>query len=269
MKVTPAGFAHMTAMLLQTVSCPVCCALEGGYNRLVTSECCEAVLRVLLGEQAPMPPPQLLSRCCEPALRAVVSTQKAHWPVLSDDSEGVLDRFFAEAAAVGQPGRMSKRARAAPTRQYEDEPDPCKSFHSPRSGASLTAKSPKLDAEAAALKAAVDKTAKTLARTEEAHAKAAHKVDVARQTLTREESALGAAEEALESARKAHEVALAAAAAAVAAVASSSSDPSDETGDREDDTNGTTNPQPTCLWSATVKCEVGRRVFAQYGSSAD
>ena len=58
-------------------------------------------------------------------------------------------------------------------------------------------------------------------------------------------------------------------AAAVAAVASSSSDPSDETGDREDDTNGTTNPQPTCLWSATVKCEVGRRVFAQYGSSAD
>ena len=277
MKVTPAGFAQMTAMLLQTVSCPVCCALEGGYNRLVTSECCEAVLRVLLGEQAPMPPPQLLSRCCEPTLRAVMSTQKAHWPVLSDDSEGVLDRFFAEAAAVGQPERMSKRARAAPTRQYEDEPDPCKSFHSPRSGASLTAKSPKLDAEAAALKAAVDKTAKTLARTEEAHAKAAHKVDAARQTLTREECALGAAEDALERARKAHEAALAAAAAAVVAVASSSSDhihihssdPSDETGDKEDDTNGTSNPQPTCLWSAKVKCEVGRRVFAQYGSSAD
>ena len=36
-----------------------------------------------------------------------------------------------------------------------------------------------------------------------------------------------------------------------------------------DDSNGTSNPQGTCLWSANVKCEVGRRVFAHYGSGAD
>ncbi len=266
MKVTPAGFAHMTAMLLQAVSCPVACALEGGYNPLVTSECCEAVLRVLLGEEAPPPAPQLLSRCCEPTLRAVVSKQQAHWPVLRDGRKGVLDRFFAEAAAIGQPERVSKRARSAPTRQYEDEPDPAKSLNSPGSGPSSAAKSPKLDGETASAKMVADKTAMALARAEEVHSKAGRKVAAAKEALAREEKALAAAEAAVESAREAHDTALSAAAVVAA---SSNSYPSDETGDKEDDANGTANPQPTCLWSAKVKCEVGRRVFAQYGTSAD
>ena len=43
----------MTARVLRTVSCPVAAALEGGYNASLTSECCEATLRVLLGQTPP------------------------------------------------------------------------------------------------------------------------------------------------------------------------------------------------------------------------
>ena len=265
MRVTPAGFAHMTAMLLEAVSCPVACALEGGYNPLVTSDCCAAVLRVLLGEASSPPPPQLLSRTTEATLRAVVSTQQAHWPVLRDGRKGVLDRFFSEAAAVGQPERVSKRARSAPTRQYEDEPVPSKGR--PSFGSPGMPSSPHVDAEVAAAKAAAEKAAKALAKAEDAEAKAAKRVAAAKEALQKEERGFEAAETALEAAREAHDAAQSAAASAAAPP--SMSDPSDETGGKEDGANGTSCPQGTCLWSAKVRCEVGRRVFAQYGTSAD
>ena len=44
MKVTPTGFARMTSMLC-ACGTPMALALEGGYNELVTNECCEAVVR--------------------------------------------------------------------------------------------------------------------------------------------------------------------------------------------------------------------------------
>lgn len=103
MKVTTDGFATMSSLLLQAcpspsspplaphltaqlemqaTDCPVAAALEGGYNAPVTSACCEAVLRVLLGEEATRPTAQFLSRATEPTLRAVVEAQRQWWPVL-------------------------------------------------------------------------------------------------------------------------------------------------------------------------------------------
>ena len=61
---------------------PVAAALEGGYNPLVTSECCEAVVRILLGEAASYPTAQILAPTCEPSLREVIEVHRAHWPAL-------------------------------------------------------------------------------------------------------------------------------------------------------------------------------------------
>ena len=220
----------------------------------MTSQCCEAVLRVLLGEPAPPEPPkQLLSRCCEPTLRAVIDAQKAYWPVLRDGRKGRLDGFFADAAASGQPPRVSKRksAGSAPTRQYEEEPDPCHLRASPT--AASVARS---EAEAAAAKAASE-----LEDAEAAQRKASRRVEAAEQALAREQHSLAESDAALEAAREAHLAALEAAASAAAAGSDGTSE--------KDDTNGTTNPQGTCLWSNKVRCEVGRRVFAQYGEDEE
>ena len=43
----------------------------------------------------------------------------------------------------------------------------------------------------------------------------------------------------------------------------------DEDDECLDDTCGTSNPQGTVLWSHKVKCEAGRRVFAQYGEDPE
>ena len=53
MCISPSGFGAMMARVLRTVDCPVAAALEGGYNATLTSECCEATLRVLMGEAPP------------------------------------------------------------------------------------------------------------------------------------------------------------------------------------------------------------------------
>eukprot|EP00966_Prymnesium_polylepis_P133982 3097152-Prymnesium_polylepis.1 len=94
MRVTPAGFATMTSLLLKGTSCPVAAALEGGYNAPVTSSCCEAVLRALLGERTVRPPAQFLARTTEPTLRAVIAAQREYWPVLREQAL-MMDDFFA------------------------------------------------------------------------------------------------------------------------------------------------------------------------------
>ena len=123
MRVTPTGFATLTALLLRKLRCPVAAALEGGYHRLVTSQCCESVIRVLLGERVEPAPSKLLSKCVEPVIREVLKVQRAHWPVLRGaEAEAVVDKYFAEAASKGQPQRVSKRQRSSSTmtKDYDD-----------------------------------------------------------------------------------------------------------------------------------------------------
>jgi acetoin utilization deacetylase AcuC-like enzyme len=51
MKVTPLGYAHMTAELCTLASGRCVLALEGGYNCEIIAKCTEACLRVLLGDE--------------------------------------------------------------------------------------------------------------------------------------------------------------------------------------------------------------------------
>jgi hypothetical protein len=241
--------------------------LEGGYNSLVTSECCESVLRVLMGEDLPLPTPQLLSRSCEPTLRAVIGVQRAHFACLRYDKK-TLDRFFADAAQKGQPERVSKRARVAPTLPGEEDEK--------RSVASSSAPSAKQEqrrqkreekaTELAAKRATAAECAAALATAQDHAQDTRRRVAQAEERLERERRSLREAERTLEDARVA-------AAAAEQAVdegdAGDGDDGDDESSSDEDDTNGTSNPRGTCLWSHKVKCEAGRRCFAQYGSDAD
>ena len=88
----------------QATSCPVSAALEGGYNAPVTSACCEATLRALLGEHTPPPPPTFLSRSTEATLRAVVTTQKRYWPVLEQQVRGYISYVCARSGQVASTG---------------------------------------------------------------------------------------------------------------------------------------------------------------------
>lgn len=53
-RVTPAGYAHMTAMLSSLAHGKVVLALEGGYNLTCISRSMEACVRVMLGENPPV-----------------------------------------------------------------------------------------------------------------------------------------------------------------------------------------------------------------------
>ena len=112
MHVTPTGFASLTTLLMRKLRCPIAAALEGGYNRVVTPQCTEAVIRVLLGERPDAPQTQLLKPCTETTLREVIKVHQAHWPVLGGQEEA-LARFFHEAAAKGQPPRVWRRTASS------------------------------------------------------------------------------------------------------------------------------------------------------------
>ena len=90
---------------------PTVLALEGGYNASVTSACVDAVVRAMLGERHPSPPPKRLGRCCEPTLRAVLRTQQPHRADLLGSSDARFDQYFRAAAEGCVPERASKRAR--------------------------------------------------------------------------------------------------------------------------------------------------------------
>ena len=115
MRVTPAGFAEMTARLLRT-RVPLALALEGGYNLEATAACAVAVVRALLGDAPPeaaaAPASRRLGRRTEATLREVMRAQAAHWPALSESRPEVAE-FFAEAGARPKVAeRASKRQRA-------------------------------------------------------------------------------------------------------------------------------------------------------------
>lgn len=120
MRLTPAGYAALTSMLLNAVDCPTVAALEGGYNVSVTSACCEAVIRTLLGERIALPPLQRPNPCCEPTLTAVLNVQREFWPCLdTEKARSAFSQQLKEAAELGQAERTSKRSRMSPAKDYE------------------------------------------------------------------------------------------------------------------------------------------------------
>ena len=256
MRVSPTGFGMMAKLLLEGVTCPIAAALEGGYNSLVTCQCTEAVLRVLLGEDITEPPPTLLNMQTEPTLRAVIEMNKPFWDNALRYRPKTLDDFFAEAARVGQAQRVSKRARVAPT--FADEVKAPKASKGPSKGVrpSSSDKAARIAARAAkasARKSAAEHCEKNLANAERDVKKAKEELKKAEKAL---EAAKGASERLAAKAR-AEEAAEAAEALA------------DEEDSDEDDTNGTSDPKGVVLWSPKVKCRAGVRCFAQYGSDED
>jgi type IV secretory pathway VirB10-like protein len=184
----------------------------------------QAVVRVLLGETAGEPPPQLLSHSTEPTLRAVLSTHKLHWPCLRVKPKA-LESFFAEARRVGSAQRVSKRARVAPL--FADEAQPlAKSTPSP---SQAKQRSPEARAVARAVRAAARNAAEEELATAERAAKAA------RRRVREAEEELQRCERTLAESR----------AAADAAAAAEQEEEEEEVGDDddEDDLNGTSAPK--------------------------
>lgn len=254
MRVTPTGFARLTELLLAAVTCPIAAALEGGYNSLVTCECCEAVLRALLGETVSERPPELLQPTCEATLRECINQLKPHWPCLRYKPK-TLDDFFAEAQRVGKAPRVSKRARTET--KFADEPVVRKSLPTapkrPTAAQRKKERAERVAARQADVEAKVDLVTAAMKDAEGA-----------RKRLNKAEEEMARAEAAVESAK-----AEADKAAAAAAAVDEEPDDDDESSESEDDANGTCMPRHTVLWSAKVKCEMGRRVFAQFGSDED
>ena len=256
-------------MVMDAVTSPVVVALEGGAdNSALTSECCEAVLRVLCGERPPLVAPKALSPSTESVIRTVMATHKSFWPKAFRFKKGFLDAYFQEARSVGQEPvarggdaapRISKRKSVAPAFADEETSlakrkgvlpppkaeDSAKSDRK-REAAKRRAERQAAQADAMAQVASLEKSLKMARR----------KQREAEEETRRVEALLGAAK---------------AEAARLAAEASSSGGGSkeDDSSSSEDDSNGTANPKGVMLWSHKVKCEAGRRVWAQHGDEPD
>ena len=83
MRVTPSGFAAMTARLTSLAAGRVILALEGGYNLQAISASADACLRVLLGEDGAREPDGRLSPPGAESLAEVVRAQKPFWTFLA------------------------------------------------------------------------------------------------------------------------------------------------------------------------------------------
>jgi histone deacetylase 6 len=86
MRITPQGFAAMTARLTGLAGGRVVLALEGGYNLEAIAGSAAACLRVLLGEAAALPevrPAGRISPVAESALDRVRRAQAPFWPELN------------------------------------------------------------------------------------------------------------------------------------------------------------------------------------------
>jgi acetoin utilization deacetylase AcuC-like enzyme len=83
MRVTPEGFAAMTARLQRLAGGRIVLALEGGYNLAAMSASAAACLRRLLGANgAGVPAPRAVSPIAERALAGVLRAQSPWWPML-------------------------------------------------------------------------------------------------------------------------------------------------------------------------------------------
>ena len=83
MRVTPDGFAAMTARLRSLAGGRCVLALEGGYTLEAISRSAAACLRVLLGEDSPPTNSGSVSTAASAVIASVVAAQRPFWPVLA------------------------------------------------------------------------------------------------------------------------------------------------------------------------------------------
>jgi histone deacetylase 6 len=82
MRVTPDGFAAMTARLRALAGGRCVLVLEGGYNLDAISRCAAACLRVLLGENPATRPFDSPSAAASAVIASVLAAQRPFWPDL-------------------------------------------------------------------------------------------------------------------------------------------------------------------------------------------
>jgi acetoin utilization deacetylase AcuC-like enzyme len=83
MRLSPAGYAAMTARLRELAGGRLVLALEGGYDLDAIARSAEACLRVLLGEPAPAIEARGPSPSAARVIEAVRRAHRPHWPTLS------------------------------------------------------------------------------------------------------------------------------------------------------------------------------------------
>ncbi|XP_064398021.1 histone deacetylase 6-like [Halichondria panicea] len=90
--VTPAGYAHMTHLLMSLAQGKLVFALEGGYNLASISKSTSQIISTIMGK-FPLPLPPNASPC-ESALRSILETGRAHsahWKTMRIFDEQVSD----------------------------------------------------------------------------------------------------------------------------------------------------------------------------------
>eukprot|EP00854_Cymbomonas_tetramitiformis_P011817 gene11817-13949_t len=109
MRVTGAGYAQMTADLLELAQGRCVVVLEGGYNEAMIATCVEAVVRVLLGFPAPaLSGTRRLKGATEDALRQVLDVHQQYWATLRDpELVQTFKEFFADVAVT--PNAANRR----------------------------------------------------------------------------------------------------------------------------------------------------------------
>jgi len=110
MAVSPAGYAHMTALLATLAGGRLVIALEGGYNLMSISRSAAAVHATLLGD----PPPLLERRAPRPEaladIECVVDILRDYWACLRPPTRERHERRAAAGGSVGG-GVAKKRKR--------------------------------------------------------------------------------------------------------------------------------------------------------------
>jgi histone deacetylase 6 len=81
MRVTPAGYAQMTARLRELAGGRLVLALEGGYNLTAISRSTDACLRILLGEDPPAAAATEASPLAQRVLDRVLELQSPFWRI--------------------------------------------------------------------------------------------------------------------------------------------------------------------------------------------
>ncbi|KAL7267452.1 Histone deacetylase hda1 [Rhizina undulata] len=79
---TPAGYAHMTQLLMELVEGKVVVCLEGGYNLKSISNCAVAVTKVLMGETPGILDDEVASQIAVEVVDKCVLQQTRYWPCL-------------------------------------------------------------------------------------------------------------------------------------------------------------------------------------------
>ena len=138
MRVTPAGYARLTARLQSLAGGRVALALEGGYNLEAIAASAAACLRTLLGEPVEEDEPGEPSPAAARVLDAVLAAHKPFWPGL----RGMRERSGAHSSSVHRPSPAGCTLDEPPRPRDAFASPPCSSCRRTRASPTSSCLSP-------------------------------------------------------------------------------------------------------------------------------